>query len=55
MVSPQQSESGSPEDALDEALFCSCFPFCGIEFYDLSAEDYYSNEKHFQEISPRQI
>lgn len=34
---------------------CSYFPFFGIEFSDLSAEEYYSNEKHFQEISPRQI
>ena len=31
-----------------------CFPFCGSGSSDLSAEDYYSNEKHFQEISPRQ-
>lgn len=31
-----------------------CFPFCGSRSSDLSAEDYYSNEKHFQEISPRQ-
>lgn len=34
--------------------FCFCFPFWGIGSSDLSAEDHYSNEKHFQELGPRQ-
>lgn len=44
----------SPGEHLTMPCFCFCFPFWGIGSSDLSAEDHYSNEKHFQELSPGQ-